>query len=237
MDNSHQTQTDQAEELFDDEVWQINDFSKKIGVHYNTVDSWFKRLEEDANLHYIMRSKANNQKVYDKTDLQIALFIKAKRDEKWLLDAIFDSLPRELLRPFPEGTENQPIVDPTVQFKEMEAQLTKHIRAELDKTFNEKIEQLTNVHKQLLQQLPEPVDKGKERQERFDMVIAQHRVRSELEKEAAAEWNKKSEKERTKKIGLFFKTEDTERKIEFINNYVNSNFESRLKEKFDMDGM
>ena len=45
---------------------------------------------------------------------------------------------------------------------------------------------------------------------------------------------KKSENERTKRVGIFFKTEDTAKRADYIKDYVNEKYEERLKEKFDL---
>ncbi|MDH4619389.1 hypothetical protein [Brevibacillus sp. AY1] len=82
-----------------DEYCLINDFAKKIGQHQNTVDGWFKQLEE-RRIHYVNR--ANGKKVYNSLDLQIGLYIRDKREKKWALDPIFSELPEHFeLRPFP----------------------------------------------------------------------------------------------------------------------------------------
>ncbi len=49
------------------------------------------------------------KKLYNALDLEIALFIKQKRDEKWSLDAIIDLLPHQFdLRPVsPEHQTNE----------------------------------------------------------------------------------------------------------------------------------
>ena len=87
--------------------WKISDFVEKIKetlqedkLHINTVDGWFKKLEEER-IHYINRTEETNEKVYDKLDLQLAIFIKKKRNEKWSLGAVFNELKSEFeLRPF-----------------------------------------------------------------------------------------------------------------------------------------
>lgn len=227
--------------------WQINEFSKKVGAHYNTVDTWFKRLE-DKGLHYIVRTKPNNQKVYDIDDLQIALFIKEKRDARYLLDVIFDLLPEHfVLRPFPDDKNKYAVGTPEDVYSQLELNLKKQLKQDVDeieenfKRYMQEMQQIQQdiLEKQQLQDtilksLPQPVDKEVERQRRFDEAVALYRVRAELEKEAAAKWMQLDEKERTKRVGIIFKTEDTNRKNTFISQYVNEHFEERLKSKFDI---
>jgi hypothetical protein len=66
--------------------WKISEFVEKIKqtlqeekLHSNTVDGWFKKSEEER-IHYICRTAETNEKVYDELDLQLAVFIKRKRN-------------------------------------------------------------------------------------------------------------------------------------------------------------
>ncbi|MCC2357685.1 hypothetical protein [Bacillus paranthracis] len=230
-------------EYIQNDVWQINEFSKKVDVHFNTVDRWFVRLENEG-LHYVNRVQPTNKKVYDKLDLEIALYIKEYRDQKWGIDAIFSTLPKEFnLRPFPEGEEfeSQLPEDPTALMKEIEdniksdmkQKIESQVRVEVEEKLGLYVEQIKEMQEKLIQQLPAPADKEADRQNRFNETITMHRVRVELEKEAAVEWSKKADAEKTKRVGIFFKIENTEKRMDFISDYVNSKFEQRLKEKFD----
>ncbi|GLO68462.1 hypothetical protein [Oceanobacillus kimchii] len=73
-----------------DRFWKIGDFAKKLNKHTNTIDGWFRNLESERSLHYIMR--VNGEKVYDELDFKIASFIIEQRNNKWSLNAIFDGL-------------------------------------------------------------------------------------------------------------------------------------------------
>ncbi|PEN21383.1 MerR family transcriptional regulator, partial [Bacillus wiedmannii] len=72
--------------------------------------------------------------------------------------------------------------------------------------------------------LPEPEDpemlKERQRQERLDNMIIQHRARTELRKQAEREWSTQPEETRIKKVGWFKKEEDLARKQLFIENYI-----------------
>jgi hypothetical protein len=81
------------------EYYKISDLAKEIGKHASTVDSWFRKLEE-RKLHYVNR--ADEERIYDDLDLDIARFVKEKREDNWSMDAIFKELEGEFdLRPFP----------------------------------------------------------------------------------------------------------------------------------------
>ena len=139
------------------EYWKISDFTQKIGdLHMNTVDRWFKKLEEQQ-IHYI--SRINGERIYDELDLKVALFIKERRDEKWALEAIFNILPFQLeLRPFPEDKKinsNTQVLD----IKSLKKQLTNEIKAEITKEIqgqfhlqNQHLEEWTKQRDQQLMQ-------------------------------------------------------------------------------------
>lgn len=91
------------------EYWKISDFKDEVGKHTNTVDGWFKRLEEHG-VHHVNR--VHGEKVYDTYDLEIALWIKERREKKWSLDAIIDDIKNHFeVRPFPIGEEPQTPLD------------------------------------------------------------------------------------------------------------------------------
>ncbi|HDR6271451.1 TPA: MerR family transcriptional regulator [Bacillus cereus] len=235
IEQEQQTTTENGEEtnknfIHEDafeKAWRITEFSKLVGRHHNTVYNWFNTLEEKG-LHGTLRTNNTNEKLYNSLDLDIALFIKQKRDEKWSLDAIIELLPHQFeLRPV--SLENQT--------SELSAQLNIH---EAAATIEKIVEQKLELHLQSIEMeyrekleeavrsaLPEPEDpetlKERQRQERLDNMIIQHRARTELRKQAEKEWNSLPEDTRIKKVGWFKKEEDLARKQLFIENYIDEN--------------
>lgn len=235
IEKEQQTTTENGEEtnknfIHEDafeKAWRITEFSKLVGRHHNTVYNWFNTLEEKG-LHGTLRTNNTNEKLYNSLDLDIALFIKQKRDEKWSLDAIIELLPHQFeLRP----------VSPENQTSELSAQLNIH---EAAATIEKIVEQKLELHLQSIEMeyrekleeavrsaLPEPEDpetlKERQRQERLDNMIIQHRARTELRKQAEKEWNSLPEDTRIKKVGWFKKEEDLARKQLFIENYIDEN--------------
>lgn len=70
--------------------WKISDFVEEIKhllkenkLHINTVDGWFKKLEEER-IHYVSRTEDSNEKVYDSLDLELAAFIKKRETRSGL---------------------------------------------------------------------------------------------------------------------------------------------------------
>lgn len=202
--------------------WKITDFSKQIGKHQNTVDGWFKQLEEKG-LHYVNR--INNEKVYDELDLQIALHIKDKREQKWALEAIFDELNNNFhLRPLPPEMETTN----SLQIPDMEA---------LKKLFNEEVrraaEEIAAIQTaEIIRALPKPKSREEERQERFEELMVRHKVEKKLRREALHLWSTKPEHERIRKIGWFRKEEDWDKREQFVRDYIDEHFEDALRQEY-----
>lgn len=220
-------------------LWKISDFVEELNLtldqkmHMNTIDGWFKRLEQNR-IHYINRTEDTNEKVYDELDFKIALLIKKRREEKWSLAAIEKDLPNHFeLRPFPlkEGT-NIPLVDDIELIKQQ-------ITEEIFRTFQElavsKIEEVKIQYETILRGLPKPLSEEEKKEQRFQSMVIHKRVESKLEEEAIQEWNRLPETERLKKVGFFRKEVDIEKKNEFTRNYVNKHFEESLRKEMELD--
>lgn len=207
--------------------WKISDFAKKLDKHNNTIDGWFRTMEEERKIHYI--SRINNEKVYDELDLEIANFIINKRNDKWSLDGIFDYLPKEFrLRPFPSDYKNEKPVQ-VVDFDKIRATII----AELQSTFEEVAAgQLEKQMQSFQRLLPSP---EQQKLDRFNMIMTERKITRKLEDQALSMWSTKPEEERLVKVGWFRKKEDKEKRDFFVKSYIDEHFESELKNEFGID--
>jgi hypothetical protein len=215
--------------------FKITDFAKEIGKHANTVDNWFKLLEE-KRLHYV--SRVDNEKVYDEIDLDIAFYIRDKRNDKWALDAICNELaddgaPFEL-RPFP------PELEPTAALQVLDMDSIRkafgdEIRAIVEDMAATQVAELRKQHEEMLQLLPPPRDPAAERLERINEILARRSLERALEKEALHKWATKPEEERMRRVGLFKKEEDRDKRVQFVKEYIDEHFESQLLAQFDQN--
>ncbi|RXT00986.1 MerR family transcriptional regulator [Ammoniphilus sp. CFH 90114] len=212
--------------------WRIIDFAAQVGKHYNTVDSWFKKLEE-KRIHYIQRTTETDEKVYDQTDLMIAQHIVTYREKKWSLDSIFDDLPNHCeLRPFPnDEVKNESHV---IDMKAITTELSNIYEQIAITRFNQMRDELTHeLKKEILRSIPQPPS----RQERITDWITMQRIQSHLESEAIDLWMEKPDSDRIKKawFGLR-KEEDLNKRDQFIKKYVASHLHDRLQKEFYNDG-
>jgi hypothetical protein len=215
-----------------EQFFKISDFSKQIGKHQNTVDNWFKLLEE-KKLHYINR--IDNEKVYDEQDLFIAKHISEKRNSKWALEAICNELPELFeLRPFPLEMEPTTTLQ-TFDIESLKQKFSEEIKVTLEQLAAAQMSELKKQHEELIKQLPKSRDLHEERQERVNDLIVRRRVERELEQEALHLWSTKPENEKLRRIGIFRKEEDRDKRHHFVKDYIDEHYESRLREKFGVN--
>ncbi|WP_394239600.1 MerR family transcriptional regulator [Niallia oryzisoli] len=221
--------------------WKISDFveqvkktSKEEKLHVNTVTSWFKKLEEEG-IHFVSRTEETNEKVYDELDLQLAVFIKKKRNQKWSLSAIFNAIRDEFeLRPFPvEDMETTNVAHiNSVEF--LNLTLIKELKVAFEEVAASQLGEMKIQYDEILKNLSDSKSKEEEREARFKEMVARKRVEYQLEKEALIKWSTKPEEERIKKVGWFKIEENQEERNRFIKDYVNMNFENRLKNELGL---
>lgn len=211
-----------------DGYWKISDFAKKLDKHTNTVDGWFRNLEIERRLHYILR--VNDEKVYDELDLKIAQFIIKQRNNKWSLNAIFDSLSDHFsLRPFPDDFEEETKSVQVVDIDKIRATIMNELKTTFDQVAAEQMRQQMQDFQKMLQS---PEEK---RLDRFNEMMAERKVNRILEEEAISLWSEKPEEERMKKIGWFRKEEDRNKRESFVRDYLNEHFEAYMKQEFDIE--
>ncbi|MFB5678814.1 hypothetical protein [Paenibacillus terreus] len=209
--------------------WQITEFARMLESHFTTVNHWFNVLEKNR-IHYVSRA-LDGKRVYDKLDLKIGVYIKAKRNDKWSLDAIFSQLPKEPdieLRPFPddfkEGAElSTELVNQVATMMRQELEYV--LQLQEDK-FTQKVKEITEAN---------AVRALESRQKDITDRITLNRIRTTLRIEALEEWGKLPASERIIKTGLFRKEEDSVKREKFIAQYELEHFDDRLRKAYELD--
>lgn len=215
-----------------DSFWKISDFANKVGKHLNTVDGWFKKLEEQG-IHYINRTESTGEKVYDDLDLRIAQYIVEKRNSKWALEAIFNEIGSHFdLRTSPVNTNVPEHIDEQVDINALKVDLIKEISTVLESTYKNQFEQYKKELDSKFNSLPTLLNV---REQRLNEIIVRRRIESKLEKEAIQIWMERPDSEKYKKRGWFRREEDTEKKNKFVKEYIDEHFEKRLKVEFELE--
>ena len=211
------------------EVWKISQFAKTVGKHNNTVDGWFRDLEQ-RQLHYIMR--VSGEKVYDRLDLEIANYIVEMRGRDWSLNGIYDTLPKKFnLRPFPNDFQPPaPTAEPgVVDVEKLKSSILSDVKVAMEQMA---VAQMQQQMEQFQRLLPSP---EQQRLERFNSMVLGRRVRLSLEEEALSKWATLPPEERLVKVGWFRKTEDIAKRDQFVKQYIDERYEAKLKEEFGID--
>jgi hypothetical protein len=221
--------------------WKISDFVEEIKqtlkeekLHVNTVYGWFKKLEKER-IHYISRTVDTNEKIYDELDLRIAIFIKMKRNEKWAIKAIFDEVKNEFdVRPFPvENMETTDVVHNS-STDALNTKLFEELKSSLEEIAATQFSEVQSQYKEILKKLPDPKNKEEEREDRFKEMVVRRRAEYQLEREAQIIWATKPEEERMEKKGWFKKVEKQEERNLFIKEYIDKNFENKLRKELGL---
>lgn len=111
---------------------------------------------------------------------------------------------------------------------------TNQIQHFIQETASSQEEKTKQQYERLLNSVPQPSSPEEERAQRIDEMITRRRIESQLEKEALAKWNAKPEEERIIKVGLFRKEEDKDKRDQFVKEYINTHFESRVRKEYDI---
>lgn len=228
--------------------WRISDFADKIGKHSNTIDRWFNDMER-RRIHFVNRSE-DGDKVYNSLDLEIGMFIRDRREEKWNLAAIYSQLEDLFdLRPFPkeEDTSVPQVVDLETMQRNFTEQMQEAIEVAVQNRLEEILARLSRTQAieavvearivEMMKQLPKPRDPVEERQQRVNEWIAVERVKAKLRKEALELWYEKPDQERIKKTGFLGlkKEEDRDKRDQFVKGYIDKNFATYLRQEINVD--
>lgn len=216
-----------------DKAWKITEFAKLIDKHYNTVDSWFKQLE-DKRVHYV--SRVAGEKVYDELDLDIGRYIKEARESKgYNLQIIFEQLPDIYdVRPFPEDWITG---DSLVDFEGMRNSMEKRFEMMLQEAKEELLQSAINaaassVEQNIHKYLPAPKTHEELTHERSNEMLTKIKLDNKLEEKAISAWNALPESVRMKKVGFFRKEQNWEERDAFIRKFKQDNYEKVVKEEY-----
>lgn len=240
--------------VVDKDWWQITEFATEISkvlketfnddtysVHYNTVDKWFKAMEENG-IHYVTRK--NGEKVYTTLDLHIACFVaEARKSGNYRLEVIYRNVPNNLeVRPFPKDSRGSGIIlneeGMVITKEEMMKEMMDEVMASV-KGMATSVEFQQMLSEQIQQQvkslLPQPPSKEEERAQRMDDVITRTRVERLCEEKAIEEWDKLPEEQRMKKAGWFRKEEDYIKRDNYIRAYKKEHLHRMLEEAYNIE--
>ena len=116
----------------------------------------------------------------------------------------------------------------------LNSKLLEELKSSLEEIAVSQLSEVQNQYEEILKKLPNPKNREEEREDRFKEMVARRRVEFQLEREAQMIWATKPEEERMEKIGWFKKVEKQEERDLFIKEYINNNFENRLRNELGL---
>lgn len=117
---------------------------------------------------------------------------------------------------------------------EEEQRRQKKLVEEMRILHEERFDEIKQQNKELQKLIPPTLGLEEERRERTNEYLTIRRINLSLEKEAYDHWSQKPEPERIRKIGLFKKEEDVQKRNQFIKTYMDEYFEERLLREFTL---
>lgn len=218
------------------EFVQRSKFAKKVGMHANTIDSWFKEMESKG-VHFVNMNE-RKEKVYDELDLEIALFIKEKRkDNEYTIPGAVEAVREEFAGRLRVDIIRDNDEKQLMPLDELKKEFMAMVNQEVEKRMQAREQELekriqSQMQQQLLLTAPDPQE---ERAKKTDYMITMNRIQAKLKREAIDEWNRLPEDERMVRMGFLKlqRVENSSKRQEFIDEYVGKHFEDRIRSEND----
>ena len=112
--------------------------------------------------------------------------------------------------------------------------LFEELKSSLEEIAASQLSEVQNQYEEIIKKLPNPKNREEERENRFKEMVARRRVEYQLEREAQMIWATKPEEERMEKISWFKKVKKQEERDLFIKEYIDKNFENRLRNELGL---
>jgi DNA-binding transcriptional MerR regulator len=205
-----------------------NEVAKLLDISTSTLRKWSIALEAEG---YIFIRDENDRRAYLERDIMPLQKMKeflgsgmSMEDATKAVSSKYNDLD------LPSRT--LPVLEEKEDFMRSERYLEliseiRDIRQD-NKALMSVIEQMREVST-ALQNMPSVTEM---RQAKVTDMITERRIENQLKQEARQLWNAKTDSERLKKVGLFRKEEDTSKRNQFIEEYVEQHFETRIKEAY-----
>lgn len=208
--------------------------SEQLGVSTDTLRSWSLKLES-AGVEF--KRNERKQRIYFEKDIRAFKNMKELLDLQQPLEDVSKIIAKKIEKGLfgkPE-TENNAEIMPSV-IQENNAQITleemKKMMMQVAAAAAEEKIQAFRLEQQ--HSLPSPEE---ERQKKFNEMMLHRRIERRLQERARQEWEKLPEAERTVKAGLFGlkRIENAGKRHDFIREYVDRHYETKLRQELDID--
>lgn len=219
-----------------EEWFSIANLSKVLDVPETSVRRYLNNFEEFFTYEQIGRGKKYHPSSIEILQRIVTLF-RADRETNEIKNILSNEYAFSVI-----NEEDAPVVPPAPydiskkldDFKSNQEKFN-HELIESMAQQQRYIKELVASRENALNELKRLSNPEQERFDRINQIMAEHKVKRLLEKEALNLWNEKPREEREIRVGWFRKQENQEIKDRFIKDYVMDNFESALKKEYGLE--
>lgn len=214
----------------------VAQLSKVLEIPETTVRRYLNNFEEYFRSEQIGRGKKYHPSSVEILQ-RIAILYDSSRETVEIRKILADEYAFEVL----EINENETIMHPPAydvsskldEFQQRQEKFNKEL---LELLFEQQkyIRELAESRDSAVQEVKRLASPEEKRLERFNQIMAEHKVKRILEKEALELWSEKPEEERFIRVGWFRKKENKDKRDLFIKDYIDEHFEMYLRKEFDI---
>jgi len=220
--------------MYDKKLLTLAEIAKQLDIPESTA-----RFYRDRFPKYIPAVGEGRQKRYRPETVDVLRFIA----EGFKRNVTAIELEEELSRVFSRNIEDPkattmtaaaPQQQHTGQELTMMAEMFRHGMAEIAaamQTIADQRSEITELKRQIAA-LPQPKSREQERADQIDAKLAERKIEAQLRKEALAAWNELPQSERMTTAGWFRKKEDTDKREQFVRDYVEQRFADALRKEY-----
>jgi DNA-binding transcriptional MerR regulator len=221
--------------IYMEEWLSVSQLSKMLEIPETTTRRYLNNFEE-----YFRSEQIGRGKKYHPSSIEIlqriAMLYDSDRETIEIKKILADEYAFEL-EETNDTTTQPPAYDIPGKFEEFQRKQEEFNKKLLERLQEQQkhIKQLADNRDAAIHELKRLSSPNEKRMERFEQIMTEHKVRRILEKlEALKLWDEKPEEERIKKVGLFRKEEDKDKRDLFIKDYIDEHFEVCLKKEFEI---
>ncbi|HLR73524.1 MAG TPA: MerR family transcriptional regulator [Pseudogracilibacillus sp.] len=220
------------------EEWlSVAQLSKTLGIPETTARRYLNNFVE-----YFRWEQVGRGKKYHPTSLEIlqriAVLYDTDRETKEIKKILADEYAFVVEDENKKGSTNQPptydVPGQLEEFQQKQEAFNKQLIEQLHEQ-QEYIKKLLKRQETVIEEAKQLSSLADDKREQFEYIMAEYRVRKLLEQEAFKLWNKKPTTERLKKVGLFRKEENEDKRNLFIKDYIDKHFEEYLRKEFKIE--
>lgn len=214
----------------------VSQLSKMLEIPETTIRRYLNNFEEYFRSEQIGRGKKYHP---DSVGIlqRIATLYDADRETIEIRKILADEYAFEVLETNEnETTMHPPAYDVSAKLDDFQQRQDKFNKELLKQLLEQQkyIKELAASRDSAVEEVKRISSPEEKRLERLNQIMAEHKVKRILEKEALELWNENPEEERLIRVGWFRRVENKDKRDLFIKDYIDEHFEMYLRKEFDV---